>query len=118
MQCIKLIPTAENKVELDSLKQTIKDLVGQSVKGIEEITGMAQELIKDLTEFQDQCIQDRAGLHSCHSAAAAAALVTDAEDRAQLQRNLVNDRALLKAELATFLHGTPPVASLTLLPSF
>ena len=117
MQCIKLIPTAENKVELDSLKQTIKDLVDQSVKDIEEITGMAQELIKDLTEFQDQCIQDRAGLHSCHSAAAAA-LVTDAEDRAQLQRNLVNDRALLKAELSTFLHGTPPVASLTLLPSF
>ncbi|KAL1750165.1 hypothetical protein FB107DRAFT_182612, partial [Schizophyllum commune] len=61
-------------------------------------------LVKDLTEFQDQCIQDRAGLHSCHSAAAAA-LVTDAEDCAQLQRNLVNDRALLKAELATFLHA-------------
>ncbi|KAL1711238.1 hypothetical protein EV715DRAFT_180409, partial [Schizophyllum commune] len=103
LQCIKLIPTAENKVELDCLKQTIKDLVDQSVKDIEEITGKAQALIKDLAEFQDQCIQDRAGLQSCHSTAAAA-LLTDAEDRANLQRNLANDRALLKAELATFLH--------------
>ena len=71
-------------------------------------------MVDDMTAFQNLAMQDSTDLQACHTAVTNA-LDTEVGNLAQLKKNLSDDRALLKADQAAYLHGKPQP---TLVPAY
>ncbi|KAL1753129.1 hypothetical protein FB107DRAFT_218490 [Schizophyllum commune] len=100
---VRSLGTATDPSTIAGLKKTITDLVNIQVKSIGDITGKAQTVVDDMTAFQNLAMQDSTALQARHTAVTNA-LSSEIGNLAELNKNLTDDRALLKADQATYLH--------------
>lgn len=99
-QDIRKLPMTEAS-EQGKLKDSINDLIDQQLADVDAIVTQVAAVVRDLTTFQDQCMQDQSSLQD-RSKAVTDKLDTEDGQLAQLEDSLESNRRIIKADEAAY----------------